>query len=149
MHVTYPEGNHCQDKAPVFSVRSAHRAQVGKLHWPQQICQRITEVPHLLDPVTWVTEVNCLSQARKHNVLSTVKTTPRRRYFRQINYTWHCTWFGGKKYVTHPLKKVFASFLKHRCYRQMEKIHPRWGLSGSWLPSRHTMPYCIWEEKQW
>lgn len=53
-----------------------------------------------------------------------------------------------KKYITHPLKKsLHQSFLKHRCHTQTEKIHPRWGSSGSWLPSLHALPeLCLRSE---
>lgn len=109
MHVTYPEGNISPDKALILFVRLAHRAQAGKLYCLQQLCKRISEVPHLLDPVTWVTEVNCLSHVRKQNVPSIVKTIARSRCFRQGNYlTVHMVW--RKKYITHPLRKSWHNF---------------------------------------
>lgn len=126
VHATKPEVNDSEDKAFIFSVRSAPRAQEGKLHWPQQICKRIIEDLHLLGTVPWITERNYLSHNKKHSLLSIVKTTPS-RYFRQET-TLDIANNLKKKYRTNLLIKSLHHF-QSRSATQRERRSTQAGVA--------------------
>lgn len=124
----------------MFCVGSAPGAPERKLYWPQQICKRIIEVLQLLVAGPWRTEVICLSQDRKHTILSTVKTSLRGRYFKQRNYpdNAHDLEEKYRQYRLQLLMTPLQNFLTRGATEG--KDPPKWCSSGCGLPSPHTRP---------
>lgn len=124
----------------MFCVGSAPGAPERKLYWPQQICKRIIEVLQLLVAGPWRTEVICLSQDRKHTILSTVKTSLRGRYFKQRNYPDNAHNLE-EKYSQYRLQLLMKPLQNFQTRGATEgKDPPKWCSSGCGLPSPHTRP---------